>query len=70
MYAAKWGKSFPDRGNRQCKGPEVGKKTSREAYKTGLAPHGGLTIGHTVNEVLGRKPYRVLGSFCELEATG
>lgn len=70
MYAAIWGKSFPDRGNRQCKGPEVGKKTSREAYRTGLAPHGGLTIGHKVSEVLETKPYRVLRSLCELEATG
>lgn len=41
MCVAIWGKSFLDRGNRQCKGPEVRKKTSREAYRAGLAPHGG-----------------------------
>lgn len=36
-----WGKSLSGRGNRQCKGPEVGEGTGRETWKTGLEPHGG-----------------------------
>lgn len=43
-------KSFPGKGNRQCKGPEVGERTSREAQKTGLEPHGGYTVGNKVSD--------------------
>lgn len=64
-----WGKSFPGGENRLCKGPGVQERTGREALNTVRETDRGQTRVDKVSEVVGTRLDRVLGLYCELEAT-